>query len=607
MTEAEQEKQLQGLTLAGEISRQHEQGLSYFRRMGYISKWRTFERFKAGEQWPAATRRTRDLPRPVFNIIRFIENHKVANVMSEQIKMIYSLEEIDEDQPLDMMDVQEMMDPAQMFSKVADAVWERMKMDDLNEEALNVAANTGTAIWHFYWDNDAQGGGRYPWIGQMEGEIIDPINCFFGNPQQRKVQKQPWIILSCREPVDWVRQQARDNKISELTVKMIKSDTQAADTDYDGAAVELNDSNKVTVLTRYWRERDKQTGKWRVYYAKTCSGITIKERTDTGLEIYPLAVMQWDRRKKSIYGLGDTEGLIPNQKAINTLIAMQILSVQLTGWPKLMYRPGSIDPSKVTNAPGEMIEVTGDPNAGWGINYLNPGPISSNASQLVEAILAYTRQVAGADEASTGAAPSSELNATAIMLLQKAAAIPIESIKRRFNSVVEDIGRIWEAFFKIRYNTDRQMTVKDDDGNDMPVMFNGSEYADTPMQLKIDVGPGSMYSESLVVSGLQEALATQRITYVQYLQLMPKNVVPYRDRLLKELDEQKGIIGEMDQLYNTMSSEERDAFAQMAPEQQLQLVMQNLPSLQQAMMAQQQAAPETMPSDVPPMPQDVGY
>ncbi len=593
-----EDKQLTGMELAGEISQQHSDALAYFRRMGFLNKWPMYERFKAGDQWPAATSRTRNLPRPVFNIIRMIENHKVANVMSEQIKMVFSLEEIDEEEQMDIMPGQDMMDPGEQFSKVADAMWERMKMDDLNEEALNICANTGTAIWHFYWDNDVSGGSKYAWVGQMEGEIIDPINCFFGNPQQRRVQKQPWIILSCREQVDWVQQQARDNGVSPEMVKMIKPDKQPTDTDYDAARYELSDARKVTVLTRYWKERDPKTRKYRVFYAKSCNGVVIKKRTATGLDIYPLAVMQWDRRKKSIYGQGDTEGLIPNQKAINTLIAMQILSVQLTGWPKLIYRPGAIDPSRVTNTPGEMIQVEGNPTEGWGVDYLSPGQISGNASALVEAILAYTRQVSGADEASTGAAPSSELNATAIMLLQKAAAIPIESIKRRFMSAIEDIGRIWEAFFKVYYSTGRQLNVKDDDGNDMPMMFNGAEYEDTPMQLKIDVGPGSMYSESLVVSGLQEALAAGRITYVQYLQLMPKNVVPYRDRLLKELDEQKGIIGEMDQLYSSMQGQEREMFAQMPPEQQLQLLIQNLPSLQQAM-EPPQPAPEAIPAAQP--------
>ncbi|WP_028589434.1 portal protein [Paenibacillus massiliensis] len=546
--------------LAGEIEKQYKDGLSYLRRMGFLDKWPQYERFKAGDQWPAATQRTKHLPRPVFNVIKMIETHKVANVMSEQIKMLYSLQESPQQETEE--------DPGDLFSRNSDATWERVKQDELNEEALDTASNTGTAIWHYYWNNDIKGGNEYPYIGEMEGEVLDPINVFFGNPQQRRVQKQPYILISARELVDNVQKYARANGVSKEMVGQIKPDKETQDQGYDMARVELNDSSKVTVVTRYWKGKDKRTGEDRVYFCKVASGITIKQPTDTGLSLYPIVVMQWDRRKKSIHGVGDTEGLIPNQKAVNTLVAMQILSVHLTGWPKLIYKPGAINPSKVTNAPGEMIEDNSPPGS-KGVDYLNPGPMSANAANLVEAILGYTRQMTGADEAATGSAPSADLNATAIMLLQKAAAIPIESIKRRFYRAIEDIGRVWEDFWKVKYNLPRQVMLKDDDGEDMPTMFDGSQYQGMEFNLKIDVGPSSTYSESLVVSGLENALAAGHITYEQYLKYMPKNTVPYRDSLLKEIDESKGIVGMLEQAVQSMSPEERAQFDTLDPQGQM--------------------------------------
>lgn len=564
--------------LAGELEKQYKDGLSYFRRMGFLDKWPEYERFKASDQWPAATQRTKHLPRPVFNVIKMIETHKVANVMSEQIKMIFSLEEVDDSQP------EQENDPGELFSRNSEATWERIKQDELNEEALDTAANTGTAIWHYYWDNSIKGGNKYPYIGEMEGEVLDPINVFFGNPQQRNVQKQPYIIINSREMVESVREYAKANGVSGLMAKQIKPDKETQDQGYDMARVELNDSSKVTVLTRYWREKGQ------VMFCKVASGVTIKKPTSTGLSLYPIVVMQWDRRKKSIHGIGDTEGLIPNQKAINTLVAMQILSVQLTGWPKLIYKSGAVNPSLVTNAPGEMVEDHSPPGTN-GVSYLEPGPISANAANLVESIMAFTRQMTGADEAATGSAPSADLNATAIMLLQKAAAIPIESIKRRFYRAIEDIGRIWEDFWKVKYNLPRQVLLKDDEGDDYATMFNGADYQDVGFTLKIDVGPSSTYSESLVVSGLENALAAGHITYEQYLKYMPKNTVPYRDRLMKEMDEQKGIIGMMEQIVEQMSPEEKAQFDMLTPEQQVMTLLN--------VVAPQQPAPEPMMGQTP--------
>jgi hypothetical protein len=564
--------------LASQLNKEYKNGLSYYRKMGYLDKWPEYERFKADDQWPAVTPRTKGLPRPVFNIIKMIEKHKVANVMSEQINMMFSLEE-KEDGTQDQTDTDG--DPGTMFSRLSAATWEDIKQDDLNEEALDVAANTGTAIVHYYYDTSIKGGVKTPYIGKMCGEVLDPINVFFENPQQRNVQLQPGIIISGRETVKSVREFAKRNGMSEASLTLIKADKDTQDQGYDMAKTEVDDADKVVTLTKYWKENGT------VMFAKVTCGITIKKPTDTMLSLYPIAVMQWDRRKKSIIGIGDTEGLIPNQKAINTLVAMQILSVQLTGWPKLLYKKGAIDPSKVTNAPGEMIEDHLPVGQGDGAKYLTPGNISAVAGNLVEAILTYTRQMTGADEAATGSAPSSDLNATAIMLLQKASAIPIESIKRRFYSFIEDIGRIWEDIWKVKYNLPRQVTLKDDDGEEYPAMFDGSQYQDVPMSLKIDVGPSSTYSESLMLSSLDKALDRGDIDYIQYLKYAPHAVVPFRDRLMKELEEKKGIIGQMEQLVASMQPEEKQMYDSIPPEQQFEFLYQNL-------LAQQ--APQAVPN-----------
>jgi hypothetical protein len=566
--------------LAGEMEKQYKDGLSYLRKMGFLDKWPEYERFKAGDQWPAATARTKSLPRPVFNLIKMIETHKVANVMSEQINMLFSREEADETQGQE--------DIGDLFSRYSAATWENIKQDDINEEALDIAANTGTVAVHYYYDMSIKGGVQKPYIGEMQGEVIDPINIFFGNEQQRNVQRQPYIIISSRESVKSVREYARNNGISEEMSTQIKPDKDTQDEGYDMAKTEVADSGKVTVITRYWKDNG---GK--IMFSKAAGGMTIKKETDTMLSRYPIAVMQWERRKKSIRGIGDTEGLIPNQKAINTLVAMQILSVQLTGWPKLIYKKGAIDPSKITNAPGEMIEDHLPVGQGDGAKYLTPGNISAVAGNLVESILAYTRQMTGADEAATGSAPSSDLNATAIMLLQKASAIPIESIKRRFYSFIEDIGRIWEDIWKVKYNLPRQINLKDDDGEEFSTVFDGSQYQDVPMQLKIDVGPSSTYSESLMLSSLDKALDRGDIDYMQYLKYAPHAVVPFRDRLMKELEEKKGIIGQMEQLIASMQPEDKAFFDSLQPDQQFEFLQQNI-------LAQQQ------PTAVPNQPQVVG-
>ncbi|MGG4267427.1 hypothetical protein [Peribacillus simplex] len=510
------------LELASTVQNQYKDGLAYKKQQGYLDNWAEYERMRAGDQWPRATNRTKDLPRPVFNVIDQIQGHKVSSVMNENIKMIYTATESEEGEPE--------FDAADTFTRFADATWERIKQDDLNEEALDSASNVGTCIWHYYWDAHKSGGNKLKYQGEMCGEIIDPVNFFPGNPQQRLVQKQPYIIITHRDEVSNVREVAKGNGVSEELIALTNPDSDTQDQAYDKAKDEITGSKKITVLTKYYKKDGI------IFFTKVAGNVVIQPETSTLKKLYPLEVMQWKRRKMSIFGIGDTEGLIPNQKSINFLIAMQILSVQNTAWPRMLTKKEFIRQTP-TNTPGEILVDSGPPGT-WNAQYMQPGTMSPQAQTLVDNIMTYTKEVSGANESAMGEQIGSDLNASAIMMLQKAAGIPIESVKRRFYQSMENIGRIWEEFWKVYYNTNRAVTLKDDNEESYTETFNGAEHKDTEMALKIDIGPSSSYSETLMMSSLDKLFDMQQISLEQYLKYSPRNVIPFKDRLLKEVQEQ---------------------------------------------------------------------
>lgn len=555
-------RNLEALTRAAdEVMTNYSDGLRYHKSVGFQRDWPEFERFKSGDQWPAATEKTKALPRPVFNIIDLIESLKVSTVMSEQIMMRFSsMDSIEE----------ESVEAADLFSRITDKVWEQVKQNDLNEEMLDICSNIGTGILHYYWDNDYVAGNKRPVVGRMCGEVLDPINVFFSNPQQKNVQKQPYIVISYREMVSIVREEAEREGLSKNLVKLIVADNKKTDEGYDAAMTEVNSSDKTTVLLKYYKRGKK------VYFKKVASGIETKGETDTGMKLYPIAIMQWKRRRKSIHGVGDTQGLIPNQRAINFLIAMSILSAQLTGWPKLAIDPERVDKSKITNSPGEIVEVK---NANQGIDtalkFLNPGSISPQVNGLVSSIIDLTRQMTSANDVATGQAPGANMSAAAINLLQRQNGVPIEGVKRRFYQCMEDVGRIWEEFMKVKYNLPRDILIKDAQGDDESVEFLGTDYKDMDMDLKIDVGPSSMYSEALMMTSLDKFLDAQFISFEQYLRYAPPNVVPFRERLLRELEQltQQSQAAPVDPLA-ALTPEQRAQFEALPPEIQQQIMQQ---------------------------------
>lgn len=549
------------------IQKQYRESLNYMQQMGFTEAWSMYERFKAGDQWPKLTERTKSLPRPVFNIIKYIMNHKVSSVMNENVKMLFSPQEFLDatslDDPMAAEKAARSQEAGELFTRYSDTTWENIKQDELNEEALESASSCGTGIWHYYWDGERKGGLTTPWIGEMAGEVVDPINVFFGNPQQRRVQKQPWIIISSREMLADVREQAKANGLSADKVELITADKDVQNESYDRAKVELDGGAKVTVLTKYFKKDGK------IFFEKEASGQTVKGATDTGFKLYPIVVIQWERRKKSIHGVGDAEGIIPNQKAINFLMAMQLLSVQLTGWPKMVYNPNYIDAKSLNNDPSAAIPDQSPPGQ-RSIDYLTPGAISPHANGLVEAFMDYTKQLSSAQDAATGDMSKGDLNATAIMLLQKAAGVPIESIKKRFYRAMEDVGRVWEQFWKVKYNTTRRVNLQDDDGEDYSAEFRGSDYAEIDLNLKIDIGPASSYSEELMMASLDKLYDKQAIDLEDYLEYAPKNVIPFKDRLLKKVreakEQQQAIEAQMQQM---MPQADPAAQAQAQLEQQM--------------------------------------
>ena len=547
-----------------ELEKNYKAGLSYHREMGFTSNWPVYERFKTGDQWPAPTERTKNLPRPVFNIVQFITDHKKSSILQENVKMTFSPEEVPADQDGDnVINPQEQqimnlaLEGAEKFSQYSETVWSNVDQDALNEQALDDASSLGSGIWHYYWDDNIEGGIITKYKGDMAGEVLDPSNVFFGNPQCKDVQKQPWIIISGRELVSTVKEIAQSKGVSHQDIAKITPDKNVNDELYDSAKKELIDSDKTTTLTMYYKKTitmptdeinpltlkpiTKQVKK--VFFKKAASGVIYQPETDLGegteqgFTVYPIEIMSWKSRKKCIYGIGETEGIIPNQKAINFNIAMLLLSVQETAWPKMLAKIGALNQS-ITNTPGEIIYDHHD-GQGDGIKFMETGKISEMSVVLTDKVTELTRIFSGVNEVSTGEPFTGDLNASAIIALQNQAKIPIDQIRKSFYRSLKRIGRIWEEFFKVKYNITRKVSVKDVDGNEVPIDFNGSQYADIPYKLKIDIGTSSQISEPLTVASIDKFLDKGFIDFMTALDLYPATVVPFKDRLIKKIQQQQ--------------------------------------------------------------------
>lgn len=507
---------------AGEIWKQYLDGVKYQQSMGFTTDFPKFISFKEGDQWAAVTENTKNLPRPVFNITEMFIRNKRAAVTNQGLSLVYT--------PLEVFDDEETQARAEQgakdFTDFAKIMWENLDQEELNNEFVDDAVTVGTGILHYYWNPNKSGGNQLKWNGDLQGEVLDPLNVFFANPHRKKVQDQEWIIIQDRMTVKEARDLARREGIAEELVRLIGADNNESG-EYTAETKEVTENDKITVLLKYFKKDGA------VYYSKSTSSLVIiddrlltpeVEGSTYKMGLYPIALMSCIRRKKCIYGLGYAQDVIAINKAVNQLKAMQLLNAIQCGNPALVTRPNAIR-QKITNQGGQIItDYSPDGN---GIRYMQPPNFSTIFSQLGNEMFELARTTTGVTDVSTGETLGANMAASAIIALQNQAKTPIKELQNRYFSAIKEVGDIWLEFFKAYYNMDRNMIVEDEDGKAENRVFNGSNYADIDYKLKVEVAVASD-KETLAVSLLDAMRERQDINKEQYVELMPDAAMPFK-------------------------------------------------------------------------------
>ena len=146
--------------------------------------------FYEGRQWPAATENTRNLPRPVVNIIKMICRSKKGAILSTPVKILYR----SYSQKTDL----------ERFNSFAKSVMKEYGQEELDRIGIDDAIKKGSCFFHYYWDSEtfSQESGE---TGALSCEVIDPLNIFFANPAEVNEQKQEWIMISSKISKLWER------------------------------------------------------------------------------------------------------------------------------------------------------------------------------------------------------------------------------------------------------------------------------------------------------------------------------------------------------------------------------------------------------------------
>ena len=307
----------------------YEQGVAYNQQLtpNQYNLVETNTEFFIGNQWLhlPMTRAQSELPKPVFNILKRVASLFIASLTSTGVALRF--------EPLAYYDGSNIKDPAHDAATFANAqvttLLEKMKMAYRVRDALYDGAQTGDYCAHFFFDPDAEpyggafGGGQR---GEIQMEMVDGINVMFGNPNDRRVEPQPYIIIVGRDTAEHLRWEAKRFRKNRDLYASGKANT-AKEADLT-AEIQPDGENGLFPGVGGKTEIISDAGHGKVLYVYLYTKVTKeqdKKDPETGMTIYE---DELDSNGEPVYAkdekgntLTDPSGMpIPKKRAVKELV-----------------------------------------------------------------------------------------------------------------------------------------------------------------------------------------------------------------------------------------------------------------------------------------------
>ncbi len=515
-----------------------------------------------GFQWRGAGLNA-DYPQPVFNYINKYSTFFVANILSSRIGT--NIESVETLKDGDRSDI--------IVNQALKEFEERVKMDWQTKNALYDGVVTGDYVGHVMFNPNAKpyGGQFSDVMGQLEFELVDPNNFYMGNPNNRDVQSQPFIQIAGRDMTANLRKEAQE--VAENQVDEIESDDDTEQQASKYGQIELEDitsdgqkeNGKSTYVITY--KKQETEGVTRVFASKCVQGAYIYKDIDLGVELYPVALGNWELQRNTYHGMSFVQAIIPTQIFINRGFGMAMKNTIDTSFPIFAYnkRMMSGKTNKVSTQIG--LELAPNERVQDAAAYIAPSSMSAQVMNMIELSKQYMAEVVGANDALLGNVNPEQASGVSIAAASKQSGIPLENPKSNMYNWREDLTKIVLDQMSNVYG-ERPVLVEDEKGTTVE-MFDFDTLQGMYKTVKIDVGPSSYWSELAVIQTLDNLLDRGLIELVDYLERMPDGYIKDKQGLIDNLKEN---VKQDEQLLqdflSKLTPEEQEEFMQLPPEEQ---------------------------------------
>lgn len=494
--------------------KRYERGIDYLNRKNIITQSDKCWNFFAGNQWEGLKVSQKTLEElPTLNLIKKIIKHKVATISQNNMIARYS----DSQGRTDMAD----------FYKHCDALfaeaWELCNEDMELWSVLKDAAVTGDGIQYF------------PDADFTNVQRLTNTSILYGDESQSKIQKQPYIIIHERRLVEDVRNEAKDNGLSDEEISRIVSDSEReymignkSEIDEDGKS----GVSKVTCITHFELKSDG------LHVAKATKNVVfdpdhlVKAENGVGdsraLKMYPFIKISWEDFPNSARGLSDVAQLIPNQIEINKTYARLSMIIKTCAYPRMAYDSQLIQNPEALDEVGSAIEVNagGVESITQAVNYLSPAQISSEPSIYADRLMDNTLEISGAGETATGNIDPTRVAASAIATIKDQAALPLKEQVAKVQTYVEDFARLILQLKSV-YEPNG-FTVQSEETDPITGITEIKTYTITKEELddmspkiRVDTSQDTIWTKEAEQQRIKELFDANIITFEEFVDALP--------------------------------------------------------------------------------------
>lgn len=485
---------------------------------------RANENFFIGKQWEGVV--ANGNPTPVFNFLKRDVSFVVASISSDNIRPTVT--------PLaNTPDTKSFIEPSRVLNEELDAITEHLRVSAMFREFTRNAAVDGDGAMFVWWDADEETGQKSK--GAIKAEVIENTRVLFGNPSDRHVESQPYIIIHKRAMRGDVINKAKENGFDDWESIQTNDDTRI------GVDNAKRTDDKVDLMLLLFR--DKTTKEiWGYEFTHKCG---VRKPWNLGIKRYPIVWLNWDYVQDSYHGMALITGLIPNQIFVNKSWASAAISLNATAIPKVLYDKTRIAKwdNRIASAIGMNGSVEGAAKVMEGASF------SPQVGQFLQLAVDETGNSVGATSVALGETRPD--NTSAIIALQRAAATPSEQTKLNLYEAIEDFYHICKEFIAEYYGKRYVDMPPTDDikqayefigkpvPSTVPIEYDFSDIKKHPFAFKLDVGASTYYSEIASMQTLDNLLRLGAITPVEYLERVPDGYVPGRQELVDELKQKE--------------------------------------------------------------------